>query len=1514
MLEVNNFSAIRISLASPDQIREWSKGEVTKPETINYRTLKPEKDGLFDERIFGPTRDWECYCGKYKRIRYKGIICDKCGVEVTRSKVRRERMGHIQLASPVSHIWYFKGTPSRLGILLDISPRNLERILYFALYIVTHVDDEARQRALKALDEQAQGRGGAGGERLTELESTLKADIKRQSDELRATLAVAKAEIEAARNRDTDEATARAQDVQAALAALGTGTAEETIAFVPTGEVVVAAGDKGGKAATAALRKIVAAETDRISEAAGQRAADEERGTEQKVQDLQASMEETLQAEREKLSLEAVGQKEELRQARAEIEALKPLMTIGEMEFRQLDEKYGSGAKTGRIFWAGMGAEAVRDIIVRMDLEELSRSLHAEVRTSSGQRRKKAIKRLRLIEAFRRSGNRPEWMILSVLPVIPPDLRPMVQLDGGRFATSDLNDLYRRVINRNNRLKRLLELGAPEIIIRNEKRMLQEACDALIDNGRRGRAIAGTGNHRLKSLSDMLKGKQGRFRQNLLGKRVDYSGRSVIVVGPDLKLHQCGLPKKMALELFKPFVMRQLVEKGFAHNIKSAKRIVERVRPEVWDVLEEVIKDHPVLLNRAPTLHRLGIQAFIPVLVEGSAIQIHPLVCTAFNADFDGDQMAVHVPLSTAAQEEARTMLLSTANLLSPADGSPVVAPTQDMVLGNYYLTMDAAIFKKGAPVRSFATEDDAVIAYEIGARGLESSSRISTELEEGAERQVKHVAASLTLHEPVTVVVHGWDEATQALTERQVTTTVGRILFNRILPEPLRFVNKPMKRVDLKAIVDRCYRDLGPVETAHLVDGIKDIGFKFATRGGLTIGLWDIVVPDSKPAQMKKADDDVASIDKQFQRGLITEDERYEQVVELWQRVTKVVSDEMMASLGEENPVRMMTDSGARGNKGNIGQLGAMRGLMADPSGRIIDVPVRSNFREGMTVLEYFISTHGARKGLADTALRTADSGYLTRRLVDVAQDVITKDEDCATEQGSWIIRSESAEEPEAFQRRLVGRLAAADLVDPGVKVKKGQAAPLVVTRNVLISEEAAKAIDAAGIDEVLVRSPLACESRYGVCRMCYGRNLATGQMIGIGEAVGIIAAQSIGEPGTQLTMRTFHTGGVAGHDITQGLPRVEELFEARIPKGKAEISHIDGIVEVINSDTGRKVKVTSREAFDTPIELPEGAELLAAPGDLVELNQVLARSASAGDIAAPVKGFLARTELGVVVRAEDVVEREYTIPHSAKLLVDDGAEIRAGDAITDGPINPQEYLDTRGKDAVQRYLVREVQRVYRSQGVTINDKHIEIIVRQMLKKVRIDQPGDCEQLPTELIDRLDFEEANNRVLAEGGEPATAQTVLLGVTKASLNTSSFLAAASFQETTRVLTEAAINGARDHLIGLKENVIIGKLIPAGTGAPQNVAALKERQRRAALEALAGEAIEGLGEAEYNPFLEDGTRPVDDETAGLALAATIAGKDDEDEPEANPFLADVEVVVKDEDEAFNPFLADASEEG
>jgi DNA-directed RNA polymerase subunit beta' len=931
----------------------------------------------------------------------------------------------------------------------------------------------------------------------------------------------------------------------------------------------------------------------------------------------------------------------------------------------------------------------------------------------------------------------------------------------------------------------------------------------------------------------------------------------VIVVGPDLKLHQCGLPKKMALELFKPFVMRELVEKGFAHNIKSAKRIVERVRPEVWDVLEDVIKDHPVLLNRAPTLHRLGIQAFMPVLVEGSAIQIHPLVCTAFNADFDGDQMAVHVPLSSAAQDEARSMMLSTANLLSPADGSPVVAPTQDMVLGCYYLTMDGPEVASDRKPRAFVDEAEAILAYQLGTVGL---------------------------HDPVVAVVKVWDEESGGLVEERLGTTVGRIVFNGIVPDQLRFTNKVLRRAELKTLVEDCYRMLGPNETAHLVDGIKHVGFEYATRGGITIGLWDIVVPEAKGRQLKAADEEIDKTDSQFQRGLITEDERYEQVVELWQRTTREISDSMMDGLSDDNALRMMTDSGARGNKGNIGQLGAMRGLMADPSGRIIDVPVRSSFREGMSVLEYFISTHGARKGLADTALRTADSGYLTRRLVDVAQDVITKEDDCATEEGSWILRSESGDDKDAFKKRLIGRLAAAAIPDPATAKAKGGPS-LLVDRNDEITEDVATRLDEAAIDEVLVRSPLSCAARYGVCRACYGRNLATGELVGIGEAVGIIAAQSIGEPGTQLTMRTFHTGGVASPlDITAGLPRVEELFEARMPKGKAEISHIDGNVEIVRGES-TMVQVTSREAYDTPLAIAKGDELLAAAGDSVENGTLIARRGET-EITSPVKGFLAKEGKDLVVRAEDVVTREYPIPHNAKLLVENGQGIRAGDPITEGPINPQEFLETRGKDAVQRYLVREVQKVYKSQGVNINDKHIEIIVRQMLRKVSIDQPGDTDLLPTELIDRLDFEDANDRILAEGGEPATAQIVLLGVTKASLNTSSFLAAASFQETTRVLTEAAINGAKDRLIGLKENVIIGKLIPAGTGAPQNIAAAAERKRRAALEALAGEALEAGAAGEYNPFLEDGGRSDDEETAGLAasLLATVGAEPTDEDGE------------------------------
>jgi DNA-directed RNA polymerase subunit beta' len=1511
MLEVNNFNAIRISLASPEQIRDWSKGEVTKPETINYRTLRPEKDGLFDERIFGPSRDWECYCGKYKRIRYKGIICDKCGVEVTRAKVRRERMGHIQLASPVSHIWYFKGTPSRLGILLDISPRNLERILYFALYITTWVDEDARTRLLQQLDEEAEGRGGRAGRGLSELEDRLRADLNRDTDELNEGLVQFKRDREEERTSRTGELVEKQQETKALIDALS-GASEDAIVFEPTGEIIVAAGDKGGKTALSALNKAASAEIERVNTEIQEREGLQEEQVQQELADKRLQLDATLEAERERLKGEAEGTKEDIRKARDEINRLQPGMMLPESSldgwnFRDLDRKYGSGVRGGaRLFGAGMGAEAVRELIQRMELEELGQRLHGEVRTTSGQRRKKAIKRLRLIEAFRRSGNRPEWMILSVLPVIPPDLRPMVQLDGGRFATSDLNDLYRRVINRNNRLKRLLELGAPEIIIRNEKRMLQEACDALIDNGRRGRSIVGTGNHRLKSLSDMLKGKQGRFRQNLLGKRVDYSGRSVIVVGPELKLHQCGLPKKMALELFKPFVMRQLVEKSLAHNIKSAKRIVERAssRPEVWDVLEEVIKDHPVLLNRAPTLHRLGIQAFMPVLVEGSAIQIHPLVCFAFNADFDGDQMAVHVPLSRAAQEEAKRMMLSTANLLSPSDGGPVVAPTQDMVLGCYYLTLEREQTQGKAPVAHFGDESEALLSYDIG--------RIDTRQDIELKN---HSVPHLELHTPIEVAVRRWDDVTGEAITDNIRTTVGRVIFNQALPDRLRFVNKPMNRIALRELVADCYRLLGSTETAHLVDGIKAIGFHYATRGGMTIAVDDITIPKEKPALLKGADDKVEIIDGQFQRGLITEDERYEQVVNVWKDTTQEISDKMMSALDPTGAVTMMTTSGARGNKGNIGQLGGMRGLMADPTGRIIDVPVRSNFREGMTVLEYFISTHGARKGLADTALRTADSGYLTRRLVDVAQDVITREDDCGTEEGTWITLGETEEyasEADAFQRRIVGRYAAGPVTDPTSRKKgakaseKAAAAEPIVERNQEITEQIAIRIAEAGVAEVLVRSPLTCQARHGVCRACYGRNLATGQLVGIGEAVGIIAAQSIGEPGTQLTMRTFHTGGVAGLDITAGLPRVEELFEARMPKGKAEISHIDGNVEIIQGENGaRRVKVTSREEFDTPLRIGKGHEVLVAEGDLVEMNQVVARqeakNGTVDEIRSPERGLMVRGKDGLRVRSEDIVEREYAIPHNAKLLVENGQMVRAGDPITDGPINPQEYLDTRGKDAVQRYLVKEVQRVYRSQGVTINDKHIEIIVRQMLRKVRIDQPGDSEQLPFELVDKFDFEEINNRVLAEGGEPATAEVVLLGVTKASLNTSSFLAAASFQETTRVLTEAAINGSKDMLLGLKENVIIGKLIPAGSGAPQNLAAARAAARRAAAEALAGgELPEGFGEEEINIFLAEAQARAEAEAAaafnpllGEAGAARVAAEGDADILAENPFLAEDE---------------------
>lgn len=1130
MLDVNNFDRMRIGLASPEQIRAWSSGEVKKPETINYRTLKPEREGLFCEKIFGPTRDWECHCGKYKRVRYKGIICDRCGVEVTKSKVRRERLGHIELAAPCSHIWYFKGIPSRMGLILDVSPRSLEKVLYFVSYIVTDPGDTPLMK--------------------------------------------------------------------------------------------------------------------------------------------------------------------------------KQLLT--EMEFRDYKEKYGNR------FHAGMGAEAIQALLHEMNLDEMAVDLRKELRETTGQRRVRAIRRLEVVEAFKHSGNRPDWMILDVVPVIPPELRPMVQLDGGRFATSDLNDLYRRVINRNNRLKRLLDLGAPDIIVRNEKRMLQEAVDALIDNGRRGRPVTGPGNRPLKSLSDMLKGKQGRFRQNLLGKRVDYSGRSVIVVGPELKLHQCGLPREMALELFKPFVMKKLVNDNYAHNIKSAKRMVERVRSEVWDVLEEVIKDHPVLLNRAPTLHRLGIQAFEPVLVEGRALQIHPLVCTAYNADFDGDQMAVHVPLSAEAQVEARLLMLSAHNILNPKDGRPVVTPNQDLVLGTYYLTMERSANKEKIPIMSNSRE--AIFAYESGA---------------------------LTLHEPIKVRVG------KTIKE----TTTGRLIFNEVIPAEIGYYNEVVGKKQLGLIVAKCFRVLGNAKTAVMLDGIKKLGFNYSTRAGITIGVTDIVVPDAKKEILEAAEKQVEKIEMQYRRGLITDEERYQLVIGVWNKSTEDVTKALLDNLDHFNPIYMMATSGARGNIQQIRQLAGMRGLMADPSGRTIELPIKSNFREGLAVLEYFISTHGARKGLADTALRTADSGYLTRRLVDVAQDVIVREEDCGTNSPTIVEEiKDGSEAIEPLYERLVGRFAMDDIVHP-------QTGEVIIGSGREIMEEDASAIIEAGIKRVEIRSALSCKTRYGVCRKCYGRNLATGHLVEIGEAVGIIAAQSIGEPGTQLTMRTFHTGGVAGDDITQGLPRVEELFEARKPRGQAIIAEVDGAVHV-SDIKGRK-----------EIEIDHGGD-------------------------------------------EKYI---YQIPFGSRIKAKEGQYVEAGEELTEGSVNPHELLKIKGMGGVQKYLLREVQRVYRLQGVDINDKHIEVMVRQMLRKVKVEEPGDTQLLPGGLIDIFEFEEENAKIFMKGGEPATAKPVLLGITKASLATDSFLSAASFQETTRVLTEAAIKGKTDPLLGLKENVIIGKLIPAGTG-------------------------------------------------------------------------------------------------
>ncbi len=1371
MLEVNDFNAVRISLASPEQIRSWSYGEVTKPETINYRTLKPERDGLFCERIFGPTKDFECYCGKYKKVRYKGIKCDKCGVEVTRSKVRRERMGHIELAAPVSHIWFAKGTPSRLGLLLDLSPRNLERVLYFAQFIITHVDEKERQRViLQKKDEIAQ--------ELARRERQI-AEIRTQLEEELGRL---EQEREAENKRIEEEFSAKVDRVMTGAIQLERRLkdelerrAEERITF--EGITIVPQGMAISPHHLAQLR-----------EAAESRIAEIERELERVRQERNELIDAQIE-QRRRLAIEQINElqqrlaqekgrlQESLEKMIEEIEDIQPRTLLPEGRYRELKEKYGS------LFKAGIGAEAILEILSSINLDELRDELLREIHSTSGQRAKKAIKRLRVVEAFRRSGNRPEWMILTVLPVLPPDLRPMVQLDGGRFATSDLNDLYRRVINRNNRLRRLLELGAPEIIIRNEKRMLQEAVDSLIDNGRRGRPVTTGGSHKLKSLSDMLRGKQGRFRQNLLGKRVDYSGRSVIVAGPELKLHQCGLPKRMALELYKPFIQRRLMELGIAHNIRSAKRIVERAKPEVWDVLDEVIKERPVLLNRAPTLHRLGIQAFEPVLIDGSAIQIHPLVCPAFNADFDGDQMAVHIPLSKAAIREAREIMLSTNNMLLPSSGEPVVAPTLDMVLGCYYMTSLQSGAKGEGKV--FSSFDEARLAYELGTIDLR------------AEIEVRNRKGE------------------------RIRTSVGRIIFNEILPHELGYLNQEMDKQALKKLIADCYKLLGNQRTATMADEIKRLGFHYATISGTTISMNDIRVPEVKARFLEEAEQSIAEIEKQYQRGLITEDERYNSAVDIWTNTTERLSDAIEESLPRYGGIYMMATSGAKGNIAQIRQMAGMRGLMTDPSGRIIDFPIRSSFREGLSVLEYFISTHGARKGLADTALRTADSGYLTRRLIDVAQDVIILEEDCGTTGGIWMQEAEEGSILAPLSERIIGRIAAARVVHP----KTGKT---IVERNTEIDEERASEIVSAGITRVYVRSPLTCQSPRGVCQLCYGRSPAQGKLVSLREAVGIIAAQSIGEPGTQLTMRTFHTGGVAGVDITSGLPRVEELFEARTPKGQAIISEIDGVVDIMQTEEGQRIRVTSLEQYRDEYPLPPDYRLLVSDGEWVDIGTPLAQDlpTPSEETAVAPPAILARVAGRVILEGdmlsiayEEKEEREYLISAASRIRVENGAPVRAGDQLTDGTIDPQDILRIMGKEAVQRYLVDEIQKVYRSQGVNINDKHIEIIVRQMLRKVRVDSPGDTDLLPGELVDRFAYEEINAKVLAEGGEPATAQTVLLGITKASLNTESFLAAASFQETTRVLTEAAVAGKIDRLFGLKENVIIGRLVPAGPFLP-----------------------------------------------------------------------------------------------
>lgn len=1386
-METKGLTALRISLASPETIRSWSYGEVLKPETINYRRLRPEKDGLFCEAIFGPTRDWQCYCGKYKNIRYKGIICDKCGVEVTRSSVRRERMGHIELSAPVAHVWYTRRIPSYLGLLLDISRRNLDRVLYFAQYVVTYVDEDARQKALKRLDDNIIA---AEREYAAQINSKI-AETKAGRDRSLAEQEQIKQAV-VKRYDESSELDPIIQDGQHLEQVIQDKIGKTTKTAIKFQEdtVVVEAGEKVSNAHLTRLQKVVKEKVEDLEKDLKDRKQRELEHVKLDVERIRAEADLTMEGLRNQLEEQSGTVRNENESLRDELVDLRPLTFMGETRFRELKTRWG------QVFRADMGAEAFYDILRRLDLNKLAEELWKEVRTSkSKQKRKKATKRLKVVEAFRRSGNRPEWMILTVLPVIPPDLRPMVQLDGGRFATSDLNDLYRRVINRNNRLKRLLELGAPDVIVRNEKRMLQEAVDSLIDNSQRGKALSRRGRRELKSLSDMLKGKKGRFRRNLLGKRVDYSGRSVIVVGPQLKLYQCGLPKGMALELYRPFVISRLVLHNYAANVKGAKRFIERNRPEVWEVLEEVIKERPVMLNRAPTLHRLGIQAFEPILIEGSAIQLHPLVTTAFNADFDGDQMAVHVPLSQKAVQEARELMLSSRNLLKPADGEPIISPSKDMVLGVYYLTTSDESRKHKGDGRVFADIDEVELAYNLD---------------------------QLEVHSKIKVIVNTmYDDQGDRLgksEEKLLETTVGRVIFNRILPPEIQFINWKLDKGELKDLIAELYEVGGEGQTPEVADRIKEIGFEYATRSGYSIAVSDITVPPEKETIINQSLKEVELVQRDFRRGLLTEQEQNERVINIWQRTTNEVADAVKRYMDPHGNLATMANSGAtKGGFGPISQLAGMRGLMADPSGRIISHPIRSNFREGLNALEYFISTHGARKGLADTALRTADAGYLTRRLVDVAQDVIINELDCNTLDGVPIRKSDDIA-GQSMGTRLFGRLVAQNVLDP----KTGE---VLAERGDLLDRDKVRHLVNAGVEEVIVRSPLACELDHGICAACYGMDLGRGKMVEMGSAVGIVAAQSIGEPGTQLTLRTFHTGGVAaGGDITTGLPRVEELFEARrMPKGEAKVAEIAGTAHIMQSDRYselRLVRIEHSEMVSDEYTIPESWTVAVEDATEVAAGDVVAFLDTATIVAQKMgKARLEQGEGGtkVIISYEVHQEAEHEIPTNSRLLIKDGDHVEPGQPITEGSLNPHRILRIQGRYAAQMYLLTEVQKVYRSQGQNINDKHFEVIIRKMTSKVQVTRPGDTNYLPGDLVDLLELKHVNEELLAQGKRPARFLETLLGITKASLSTDSFLSASSFQHTIKVLAGAAIAASEDPLYGLKENVIIGKLIPAGTG-------------------------------------------------------------------------------------------------